>query len=253
MLSVRNISKTYSRSAGKAVDTVSFEVKSGEIFGFLGPNGAGKTTFIKMLTGVLTPDSGHILIDGADIHSAPLEAKRKIGYVTDNPEVFTQFKAIEYLNFSADVYGISAADRKHRIEKYTALFEIDTALTARIGSFSHGMKQKLLICASLLHEPALWILDEPIVGLDPQSAFRLKKLMQEYAAQGNTVFFSTHIMEIAEKICSRLAVIRKGNLVFCGTLPELQAQRGEDSTLEELFLTLTESTAGQDIHAYWNK
>lgn len=241
MLTVHNLSKVYACSADKAVDNISFDVKSGEIFGFLGPNGAGKTTTIKMITGVLSPDSGHITIDGTDMQHDPIEAKRKIGYVTDNPEVFAQFKAREYLNFSADVYGVSTQDRQQRIEKYSTLFEIDSVLNARMSSFSHGMKQKLMITASLLHEPALWILDEPIVGLDPQSAFRLKKLMREYADSGKTVFFSTHIMEIAEKLCNRLAIINKGKSIFCGTLAELQNQRGEDRSLEQLFLTLTEN------------
>lgn len=244
MLTIRNVSKTYGRSPEKAVDDISFEVKNGEIFGFLGPNGAGKTTTIKILTGVISPDSGDVLIDGIDMRIHPLEAKQRIGYVTDNPEVFTHFKALEYLNFVADVYGISTEKRQRLIEKYTALFEIDRALNARIGSFSHGMKQKLLISASLLHEPALWILDEPIVGLDPQSAFRLKNLMREYADLGNTVFFSTHIMEIAEKVCDKIAIINKGKILFCGTLPELQAQRtqrGESDSLEHLFLTMTEA------------
>jgi len=243
MLTLRNVSKTYARTAEKAVDDISFEVKAGEIFGFLGPNGAGKTTTIKMLTGVITPDSGEVLIDGIDMRTCPLEAKRKIGYVTDNPEVFVQFKALEYLNFVADVYGVSTEERRTKIKKYTALFEIDTVLDARIGGFSHGMKQKLLIAASLLHEPALWVLDEPIVGLDPQSAFRLKTLMREYANSGKTVFFSTHIMEIAEKVCDRLAIINKGKMRFCGSLAELQAQRGANDSLERLFLTMTETSA----------
>ena len=243
MLTIQNVSKTYGRSAGKAVDNLSFEATTGEIFGFLGPNGAGKTTTIKMITGVIAPDSGDILIGGTDILKYPLEAKRKIGYVTDNPEVFVQFKALEYLNFVADVYGVSTEERQKRIAEYTALFEIDTVLNTRIGSFSHGMKQKLLIAASLIHQPELWILDEPIVGLDPQSAFRLKTLMRSYADSGKTVFFSTHIMEIAEKVCDKLAIINKGQMLFCGSLPELQAQRGANDSLEHLFLTMTETAA----------
>ncbi len=244
MLTIRNVSKTYGRSAGKAVDSLSFEAKTGEIFGFLGPNGAGKTTTIKMITGVIAPDSGEINIGGTDILKYPLEAKRKIGYVTDNPEVFVQFKALEYLNFVADVYGVSTEERQKRIAEYTALFEIDTVLNTRIGSFSHGMKQKLLIAASLIHQPELWILDEPIVGLDPQSAFRLKTLMRSYADSGKTVFFSTHIMEIAEKVCDKLAIINKGQMLFCGSLPELREQRaagGTNDSLERLFLTMTET------------
>lgn len=241
MLSIRNVSKTYGHSARKAVDDLSFEAQGGEIFGFLGPNGAGKTTSIKMITGVISPDSGEIRIGGTDLRAAALEAKRKIGYVTDNPEVFVQFKAREYLNFIADVYGVSTQERQKRIAEYTALFELDTVLDARIAGFSHGMKQKLLIAASLIHQPEVWILDEPIVGLDPQSAFRLKSLMRSYADSGKTVFFSTHIMEIAEKICDKLAIIDKGKMLFCGSLAELQAQRGSHDSLEHLFLTMTDA------------
>ena len=243
MLTIQNVSKTYGQSAGKAVDNLSFEAKSGEIFGFLGPNGAGKTTTIKIITGVIAPDSGKIMIGDTDILKYPLEAKRKIGYVTDNPEVFMQFKALEYLNFVADVYGVSTEERQKRITEYTALFEIDTTLNTRIESFSHGMKQKLLIVASLIHQPELWILDEPIVGLDPQSAFRLKTLMRSYADSGKTVFFSTHIMEIAEKVCDKLAIINKGQMLFCGSLSKLREQRAEydtNASLERLFLMMIE-------------
>ena len=243
MLTIHNVSKTYGQSAGKAVDNLSFEAKSGEIFGFLGPNGAGKTTTIKIITGVIAPDSGKIMIGDTDILKYPLEAKRKIGYVTDNPEVFMQFKALEYLNFVADVYGVSTEERQKRITEYTALFEIDTTLNTRIESFSHGMKQKLLIAASLIHQPELWILDEPIVGLDPQSAFRLKTLMRSYADSGKTVFFSTHIMEIAEKVCDKLAIINKGQMLFCGSLSKLREQRAEydtNASLERLFLMMIE-------------
>lgn len=243
MLTIQNVSKTYGQSAGKAVDNLSFEAKSGEIFGFLGPNGAGKTTTIKIITGVIAPDSGKIMIGDTDILKYPLEAKRKIGYVTDNPEVFMQFKALEYLNFVADVYGVSTEERQKRITEYTALFEIDTTLNTRIESFSHGMKQKLLIAASLIHQPELWILDEPIVGLDPQSAFRLKTLMRSYADSGKTVFFSTHIMEIAEKVCDKLAIINKGQMLFCGSLSKLREQRAEydtNASLERLFLMMIE-------------
>ena len=246
MLRIQNVSKTYGHSAAKAVDNLSFEVKSGEIFGFLGPNGAGKTTTIKMITGVIAPDSGDILIGGSDIQKYPLEAKRKIGYVTDSPELFVQLTALEYLNFVADVYGVSTEERQKRIAEYTALFEIDTVLNMRIKSFSHGMKQKLLITASLIHQPELWILDEPIVGLDPQSSFRLKALMRSYADSGKTVFFSTHIMEIAEKVCDKLAIINKGTMLFCGSLPELQAQRGTNDSLEHLFLMMTEQGDSTD-------
>jgi len=222
MIEIRHVSKSYGRSAVKAVNDISVTAARGEIFGFLGPNGAGKTTSIKMITGVLRPDSGTIIVDGVNAAEEPLEAKRRIGYVTDNPELFSQLKAAEYLNFIGDVYGIDTQTRRERVERYTALFGIQDVLNGSIGSFSHGMKQKLLIAASLIHQPELWILDEPIVGLDPQSAFHLKTLMRSYADSGKTVFFSTHIMEIAEKVCDKLAIINKGQMLFCGSLPELQ-------------------------------
>jgi ABC-2 type transport system ATP-binding protein len=181
-------------------------------------------------------------VEGIDIAAAPLEAKRRIGYVSDNPELFARLKAAEYLNFVADVYGVSSADRQERISRYTALFGIKDVLSASIGSFSHGMKQKLLISASLVHDPDNWILDEPMVGLDPKSAFSLKEIMRERAAAGKTVFFSTHVMEVAEKLCDRLAIINKGAIVFNGTLAELRSTRGVDDSLEKLFLELVDDS-----------
>lgn len=244
MIELSGISKTYAKSAVKAVDGLSVAVNDGEIFGFLGPNGAGKTTTIKALTGVLKADEGSVRIDGVDLAAEPIAAKRRIGYVTDNPELFARLKAAEYLNFVADVYGVGDADRRERTARYASLFGIKDALAASIGSFSHGMKQKLLVTASLLHDPANWILDEPMVGLDPKSAFNLKELMRERAAAGKTVFFSTHVMEVAEKLCDRLAIIKRGKIVFMGTLAELKAQRGADGSLEKLFLELVDDGEG---------
>ena len=244
MIELSGISKTYAKSAVKAVDGLSVTVKDGEIFGFLGPNGAGKTTTIKALTGVLKADEGSVRIDGVDLAAEPIAAKRRIGYVTDNPELFARLKAAEYLNFVADIYGVGDADRRERTARYARLFGIKDALAASIGSFSHGMKQKLLITASLLHDPANWILDEPMVGLDPKSAFNLKELMRERAAAGKTVFFSTHVMEVAEKLCDRLAIINRGKIVFMGTLAELKALRGADGSLEKLFLELVDEGEG---------
>lgn len=244
MIELNGISKTYAKSAVKAVDGLSVTVKDGEIFGFLGPNGAGKTTTIKALTGVLKADEGSVRIDGVDLAAEPIAAKRRIGYVTDNPELFTRLKAAEYLNFVADVYGVGDADRRERTARYATLFGIKDALAASIGSFSHGMKQKLLVTGSLLHDPANWILDEPMVGLDPKSAYNLKELMRERAAAGKTVFFSTHVMEVAEKLCDRLAIINRGKIVFMGTLSELKAQRGADGSLEKLFLELVDDGEG---------
>lgn len=244
MIELSGISKTYAKSAVKAVDGLSVTVKDGEIFGFLGPNGAGKTTTIKALTGVLKADEGAVRIDGLDLAADPIAAKRRIGYVTDNPELFARLRAAEYLNFVADVYGVGDAERRERTARYASLFGIKDALAASIGSFSHGMKQKLLVTASLLHDPSNWILDEPMVGLDPKSAFNLKELMRERAAAGKTVFFSTHVMEVAEKLCDRLAIINRGKIVFMGTLAELKAQRGADGSLEKLFLELVDDGEG---------
>lgn len=247
MFTLSSLSKTYAKSAQKAVDGLSLEVKNGEIFGFLGPNGAGKTTTIKLVTGILRPDGGSILVDGLDMAADPLAAKAKIGYVTDNPDVFARLKAKEFLNFVADVYGVPEAERRARIDSLTTLFGIRENLPAPIGSFSHGMKQKLLVTASLIHEPGNWILDEPMVGLDPQAAFDLKKLMRVRADAGSCVFFSTHVMEVAEKLCDRLAIINKGRIAFVGTLAELRALRGEGGSLESLFLELVdEGGEGED-------
>ncbi len=243
MIELSGISKTYAKSAVKAVDDLSITVQDGEIFGFLGPNGAGKTTTIKALTGVLRPDAGCARIDGIDIAANPLGAKRRIGYVTDNPELFARLKAAEYLNFVADVYGVDSSTRQARTAEYSSLFGIKEALGASIGSFSHGMKQKLLVTASLLHDPQNWVLDEPMVGLDPKAAFALKEIMRTRAAAGKTVFFSTHVMEVAEKLCDRLAIINKGKIVFTGTLAELKTMQGADGSLESLFLELVDDTA----------
>lgn len=240
MFELTDISKTYARSSVRAVDGLSLSVRDGEIFGFLGPNGAGKTTTIKMLTGVLHPDTGTASVDGINLAAQPLEAKRHIGYVTDNPELFARLKAAEYLNFVGDIYGVDSATRQARVAELAAKLEIKDALGGSIGSFSHGMKQKLLVVASLLADPQNWVLDEPMVGLDPRAAFVLKQLMRARADAGKTVFFSTHVMEVAEKVCDRLAIIRKGRIVFVGTMAELRATRGSDTSLESLFLELVD-------------
>ncbi|HPB65798.1 MAG TPA: ABC transporter ATP-binding protein [Spirochaetales bacterium] len=240
MIELKGISKTYAKSAVKAVDDLSLSIEDGEIFGFLGPNGAGKTTTIKVLTGVLRPDSGRASVDGVDIAVDPLEAKRRIGYVTDNPELFARLKAAEYLNFVGDVYGVDSETRRARVAEYAGLFGIRDALGGSIGSFSHGMKQKLIVTASLLPDPPNWVLDEPMVGLDPKAAFALKEVMRARASAGKTVFFSTHVMEVAERLCDRLAIINKGRIVFVGTLAELKSSHGADGSLESLFLELVD-------------
>ncbi|MBN1648762.1 MAG: ABC transporter ATP-binding protein [Spirochaetales bacterium] len=241
MIRMQNVSKTYASSGVKALDGINLEIKDGEIFGFLGPNGAGKTTAIKIITGIINADEGNTLIDMHNITSDALAAKKRIGYVTDNPDIFARLKAREYLNFIADVFDISSSVRQQRISDYCGRFEIEDVLNASIGSFSHGMKQKLLIAASLLADPQNWILDEPIIGLDPKASFILKEIMRDRADRKKCVFFSTHVMEIAERICDRLAIIDGGKIVFSGTLKQLQNQRGKGSSLEELFLKLTDN------------
>jgi ABC-2 type transport system ATP-binding protein len=240
MIELIGVSKSYGGGTKKAVDNLSLTVKPGEIFGFLGPNGAGKTTTIKMIVGLLKPDSGTIRINGCDISTQPIEAKRQIAFVPDTPEVYDRLTGLEYLNFIGDVYGVPGAERRERIERFATTFELAGALTDRISAYSHGMQQKLVLMAALLHDPPVWILDEPMVGLDPRSAHVLKELMAEHTRQGHTLFFSTHVLEVAEKLCDRVAIIKQGRIIAHGTLEELrQGQTGE--SLEDIFLELTES------------
>lgn len=241
MIEFKDVSKSYIKDK-KSVDSLNFSVQDGEIFGFLGPNGAGKTTTIKMLTGILDIDvGGDILIDGKSIKSNPLEAKKQFGYIPDSPDMFLKLKGIEYLNFIADVYKISKEDRKERIENLAKKFKIYDGLDSRMESYSHGMRQKLMIISVLLHNPKNWILDEPMTGLDPKSAFDLKEMMKVHAKNGNTVFFSTHVLEVAEKLCDRIGIINKGKLLFVGTFEEMKSKLKENASLEELFLEITEN------------
>lgn len=240
MLRLKNLSKTYSKGQVKAVDNINLEVKPGEIFGFLGPNGAGKTTTIKMIVGLLKPDEGKVFIDGIDVWENPLEAKKKISYVPDTPEVYDKLKGIEYLNFIADIYGIPKDIRQERIEKYLDIFELKNAIGNIIGSYSHGMKQKLVLISALIHEPELFILDEPMVGLDPKSSFNLKEIMRQRCKEGKTVFFSTHVLEVAEKLCDRIAIINKGKIIALGTMDELRSAAEDKESLEKIFLELTD-------------
>lgn len=239
MIDIRNVSKSYNKGSVKAVDNLSLKVNKGEIFGFLGPNGAGKTTTIKMMVGLLNPDEGEIRINGADIRKDALEAKKNIGYVPDNPNLYERLTGTEYLNFMADVYQVPAAERKQRIEHYLEMFELKDAASDLIKSYSHGMKQKIALTGALIHDPAVWILDEPMVGLDPKSAHLLKEQMREHCDKGNTVFFSTHILEVAEKLCDRIGIIHRGGLIASGTMSELRQGDNKDS-LENIFLELTE-------------
>ena len=244
MFEIKNVSKSFNKNGVKAVDSLSLTVENGEIFGFLGPNGAGKTTSIRMLTGILQPDEGELLLDGISIKERPVAAKRQFAFVPDNPETVTRLKAIEYLNFIGDVYKISADVRKERIENYCAKFGLKEVLNNKISSFSHGMKQKLFLIASLITDPQNWILDEPMVGLDPEAAFIVKEIMRERANSGKSVFFSTHVMEVAEKLCDRIGIIKSGKLIFQGTMNELKEQHGnEGQSLEDIFLEMIGSSA----------
>lgn len=239
MIDIKNVSKSYVKGK-KSVDSLNLEIKNGEIFGFLGPNGAGKTTTIRMITGILDPDEGDILIDDYSIKDNPIEAKRNFGFVPDNPDIFLKLKGLEYLNFLAEVYNVPYDERKNRIENLTKKFEIYNELNNNIESYSHGMRQKIVICGALLSNPKNWILDEPMTGLDPKASFDLKQMMREHASAGNTVFFSTHILEVAEKLCDRVGIINKGELVFVGTFEEMKAKFKEQASLEQLFLEITE-------------
>lgn len=239
MIQINNLTKTYGDF--KAVDNISLTVPSGKIVGFLGPNGAGKTTSIKMITGVLSADSGDITVNGINIVTDPIEAKKQIGYIPDNNDVFLRLKGIEYINFIADIYNVDSDVRKERIKHYSELFEMENNLNDKIMSYSHGMRQKIASIAVLVTDPQVWILDEPMTGLDPNSFAKLKKIMRERADNGKTVFFSTHVLDVAEKICDEVAIIKGGKLRFYGTLAELRENLGNDGSLEELFLELTDA------------
>ena len=240
MIEIKNVSKSYVKGK-KSVDSLDLEIKNGEIFGFLGPNGAGKTTTIRMITGILEPDEGDILVDGHSIKTEPMEAKKNFGFVPDSPDMFLKLKGIEYLNFLAEVYNVPVDERKERIETLTKKFEIYDELNNTIESYSHGMRQKIVICGALVSNPKNWILDEPMTGLDPKASFDLKEMMREHTRQGNTVFFSTHVLDVAEKLCDRVGIINKGKLVFVGTFDEMKEKFKEEASLEKLFLEITEN------------
>ena len=241
MLKISNLSKSYAKGTKKAVDSLNLKIKNGEIFGFIGPNGAGKTTTIKMITGILIPDEGEIEINGHSLKSDPIAAKMSMGYVPDNHDIYEMLTGREYLSFMADMYDVPMLKRQERMEQFLKQFELDKAVDSQIKSYSHGMKQKLVITGALLHDPALWILDEPLVGLDPRSAMLLKEQMRAHCAAGNTVFFSTHVLEVAERLCDRIGIVDKGKLIAVGTLDELRSSSGE--TLESIFLERTAKDA----------
>ena len=240
MISIKNVSKSYNKN-NKIIEKMNLEIQDGEIFGFLGPNGAGKTTTIKMITGILDIDEGDILINNKSIKKEPIEAKKQFGYVPDNPDMFLKLKGIEYLNFMADMYEVGKEERKKKIDELTKLFEINNVLNDKIQSYSHGMRQKLIIIGSLLHEPQNWIIDEPMTGLDPKSTYELKQIMKKITSQNKTVFFSTHILDVAEKLCDRIGIINKGKLLFVGTYEEIKQKFQENKSLEELYMEITKN------------
>ena len=239
MIEIKNVSQSYVKGE-KIIDNMNLKIDDGIIYGFIGPNGAGKTTTIEMITGILGIDEGDIFIDGKSISQNPLEAKKLFGFVPDTPDAFEKLTALEYLNFIGDVYEVSPEERKEKVEKLAKEFGIYDNLKDRIQSYSHGMKQKLLIISVLLYNPNNWILDEPMTGLDPKASYILKNLMKEHSKNGNTVFFSTHVLEVAEKLCDKIAVIDKGKIIFEGTVEELKEKSKTNSSLEESFLKIIE-------------
>ena len=239
MLKLNSVSKKYAKSETYAVNNVNIHVKSGEIYGFIGPNGAGKTTTIKMIIGVLSPSGGSIEINGVDVSKDSNTAKKQIGYVSDSHTLYEKLTGKEYVNFLADVYGVGQKERQYRCERLLNLFDMKDAFNSQISTYSHGMKQKISIIGALVHEPSVWILDEPMTGLDPQSSHALKMLMREHCDKGNVVFFSTHVLEVAEKLCDRVGIIFEGKLIAQGTLESIQADKSNKS-LEEIFLSLTQ-------------
>jgi ABC-2 type transport system ATP-binding protein len=234
MIEVKNVSKKYGDK--KALSNVSFTVNDGEIFAFIGHNGAGKTTLIKAICGILDFDSGKILINGKSIQDEPIECKKEMAYVPDDPELYEEMKAIDFINFVCDMYDVPLETREKNIEQYAKMFKMETELNNTIKSFSHGMKQKIALIAALVHEPKVLVMDEPFVGLDPKAIFDMKEVMKKVIKDGGTVFFSTHILDVAEKLCSRVAIVKQGKLVEVGSMEEVRGNR----SLEKVFLELEE-------------
>ena len=232
MLEIRNLTKSFGEK--KAVDNLSLEIKPGEIYGFIGHNGAGKTTTLKSVAGILQFDEGEIKIGGISIKQDPIACKKILAYIPDNPDIYEFMTGIKYLNFIADIFGVGAAERQERIKKYADLFELTKDLAEPVSAYSHGMKQKLAVISAWLHEPKLILMDEPFVGLDPKASYILKGMMREVCDAGGAIFFSTHVLEVAEKLCDKVAIIKGGKLIRSGTMEEV---KGDDS-LEEVFLEL---------------
>lgn len=235
MIEIKNVSKTYNNDK-KALNNISFKVKEGEIFGFIGHNGAGKTTMIKSIVGILDFEDGDILINNKSIKDDPIGCKLEMAYVPDNPDLYENMTAIDFINFICDMYGSDLETRKENIQKYAQMFEIEKNLNDDISSFSHGMKQKVALIAALSHNPKVLIMDEPFVGLDPKAVFDIKNIMKQMAKEGKTIFFSTHILDVAEKLCDRVAIIKNGKIVKIGEMKEIKG----DTSLEEVFLELGE-------------
>ncbi len=232
MLKIEHLTKLYGEK--KAVDDLSLHIRPGEIYGFIGHNGAGKTTTIKSCAGILQFEQGEITIDGKSVKADPLGCKQRLAYIPDNPDLYEFLSGIKYLNFVADIFGVSKADREARIEKYADLFDLTGDLAQPISAYSHGMKQKLAIISALLHDPKLIIMDEPFVGLDPTAAYQVKGIMREHCGRGGAIFFSTHVLEVAEKLCDKVAIIKQGRLIASGTMDEVKG----DQSLEAVFLEL---------------
>ncbi len=238
MIRIKNVTKIYNNNV-KAIDNLNLTVNDGEIVGFIGPNGAGKTTALKMLTGILEPTTGEIYINKYNIEEEPLTAKQEIGYISDNPDMFLRLKGIEFLNLIADIYKVDTKTRQKRIKDLAKTFELEDALNDQMQNYSHGMRQKMMVMAALIHNPSVWILDEPLIGLDPKSAFALKKMMRQHADAKNSVLFSTHVLEVAEKLCDKIIVINHGKTIFFGTLDELK-EKYNKKDLEKIFLEMVD-------------
>ena len=235
MIEIKNLTKVYNKEK-KAIDNVSFTINDGEIFAFIGHNGAGKTTTIKSIVGILDFEEGDILINGKSIKKEPIECKKQIAYVPDNPDLYENMKAIDYIRFICDMYDVPENKRIEQIDKYATMFELKENLNSEISSFSHGMKQKVALIAALVHNPQILIMDEPFVGLDPKAVYDMKEVMKQMCKEGKTIFFSTHISEVAEKLCSRVAIIKQGKVVKVGNMNEIKG----DESLEQVFLELDE-------------
>ena len=235
MLEIKNYSKSY-KNGIKAVDNISLTIEEGDLFAFIGHNGAGKSTTIKSIVGILDFEEGEILINGLSIKKNPVECKKQIAYIPDNPDLYESLTGIRYLNFIADVFEVSKEDRKNNIEKYSTLFGLKDKLNDYIGSYSHGMKQKLALISAFLHKPKILVLDEPFVGLDPKASYLVKQAMRDFCDNGGIIFFSTHILEVAQKLCNKIAIIKNGRLVTTGSMEEIT----KDSSLEDVFMELTE-------------